>query len=429
MMIALVLALQGADANWPQWRGPLGNGFAPTAEPPTEWSGTKNVAWKVEIPGKGSATPVLWEGKLFVLTAVDTGKKAEGAPAAAPAREGRGMSTGPPSTLHRFDVLCLDARDGKLLWRKTAVEALPHEGTHPTNTHASASASTDGKVLIAPFGSRGIFAYDLDGNLKWKRELGKLKIKVGFGEGASPALHGSSVVAVSDHEAGSFVACLDAATGEVRWRKDRDEGTSWSTPVVVEHGGRAQVVVSATKRVRSYDLATGEVIWECGGQTANAIPAPLIREGAAICMSGYRGDAVYAIRLDSKGDVTAGAGVLWKRADAGPYVASPLLYGDLLYHTKERQGILYCLDAASGTPKFGPQRLEGIDTVYASLVGAAGKVYVTGREGTTVVLKHGPTFEVLATNRLGEGVDASPVLSGKRLYLRGAKHLYCIEQP
>jgi outer membrane protein assembly factor BamB len=426
--LAMLLALQGADGNWPQWRGPLGNGSSPTADPPTEWSATRNVAWKVEIPGKGSATPIVWGGKLFVLTAVDTGRKAPNAKAAPPVEEGRrGMSTGPPATLQRYEILCLDAADGKLAWRKSAVEELPHEGTHPTNNHAPASPSTDGKVLIVPFGSRGIFGYDLEGNQKWKKDLGDMKTRNGFGEGSSPALHGDAVVVIWDNETGSFIVCLDAASGEERWRVPRDEVSNWTTPVIVEHAGATQVIVNATKRVRSYDLKTGRLIWECGGQTGNVIPVPLVYKDAVICMSGFRANAIVAIRLDSKGDVTDKAGQAWKRTDAGPYVASPLLYDDRIYFTKERQGILYAADAATGANVFGPERIEGVEMVYSSVGGAGGKVYVTGREGTTFVYRHGPKAELLATNRLGEGVDASPVFVGKRLYLRGEKHLFALE--
>ena len=424
--LLLLLSLQAADGNWPQWRGPRGDGSSATADPPVEWSATKNVAWKTEIPGKGSATPIAWNGKLYVLSAVDTGKKG-GAPGAPPADGRPGMSTGPPTTIHRFELHCVDAADGKILWSRTAIEAQPHEGTHPTNNPASASPSTDGKLLVVPFGSRGIFGYSLDGELKWKRDLGDLKIKIGFGEGGSPVLHGNSVVVNWDHEAGSFIACLDAANGEVRWKTDRDEGTSWSTPLIVEHSGATQVIVNATKRVRSYDLATGKVIWECGGQTVNAIPVPVRDGDSVICMSGYRGNSMLKIRLDSKGDVTDGPGVLWKQAEAAPYVASPLLLGDWIYFTKERQGILYAAETATGKIGFGPERLPGVEMVYSSIGGAGGKVYVTGREGTTFVFKDGPKPELIATNRLGEGVDASPVFLGKRLYLRGEKHLYCLE--
>jgi outer membrane protein assembly factor BamB len=414
------------EDEWPQFRGPRGDGVAPNADPPTVWSETKNLKWKAAIPGGGSATPAVWGNKIFVLTAVDT--KKEGKPVAPqePPPE-KWASTGAPTTLHQFLVLCLDRATGKTLWSRVAVEAVPHEGHHPSHGFASASPVTDGKVLIASFGSRGLFAYDLDGTLKWSRDLGPMKIKVGFGEGISPVLHGGLVIVNHDHEGDSFIVALDAATGAEKWRQARDEKTTWATPFIVEHAGKAQAVVNGTKRTRSYDVATGALLWECGGQGLNAIAMPVAKDGLVYCMTGYKTYQLYAIKLDSKGDVTDGPQVAWKRSDAAPYVASPLLMDNLLYYTKERQGILSCSDAATGELKFGPERLAGIDTVYASLAGAAGKVYIVGREGTTLVLKAGPKFEVLASNRLDEGVDASPVLVGKELYLRGAKSLYRIE--
>jgi outer membrane protein assembly factor BamB len=433
---AVLIALPASGSqerleHWPQWRGPNGDGTAPQGDPPVEWSETKNVRWKVEVPGSGSSTPIVWRDRIYLLSAADTGRKPGDAatpPAPPPARPGgRGMSTPPPTTLYRFDVLCFDRMTGKELWRRTAVEEKPHEGHHPSHGYASASPSTDGKLLIAPFGSRGVFCYDLDGNLKWKADLGDMRIKVGFGEGASPALHAGSVIVNWDHEAGSFIACLEAATGREKWRASRDEATSWTTPFVVEHGGVTQVVVNAFKRTRSYDLATGKLIWECGGQAQNPIPTPVARDGIVYCMTGFRGFALYAIRLDSKGDVSGSAQVAWKRTEGAPYVASPVLVDDLLYFTQERQGIVSCVDARTGEVRFGPERLPGIETIYASLAGAAGRIYVVGRNGTTCVLRHGPKFELLAKNVLDEGVDASPVIVGRQLYLRGAKHLYCLE--
>lgn len=416
--------------SWPQWRGPESTGVAPEGSPPLHWSESKNLRWKVEIPGTGSATPVVWGERIFVLTAVDTGKRPPDAPSLdpQPPADSRGMSTAAPTTLHEFLVLCLDRMTGKTIWSRTAAEAVPHEGHHTSHGFASGSPATDGKILIASFGSRGIFAYDLDGQSLWKRDLGRMKIKVGFGEGISPVLHGDSVIVNWDHEAGSFIACLDARSGQEKWREPRDEGTTWATPLVVERGGGTQVVVNGTQKTRSYDLASGKLIWECGGQAMNPIATPVAQDGVVYCMTGYKGYAVNAIRLDSKGDVTDTQQVVWRRTDAGPYVSSPLLSDGLLYFTKERQGILMCLDAKTGLVKFGPERLPEIETVYASIVGAADRVYVAGREAATVVLKKGPKFEVLAVNRLDEGIDASPVVVGKQLYMRGSRHLYCFEE-
>lgn len=414
---------------WHQWRGPLATGWAPKGDPPLEWSETKNLRWKVEIPGSGSSTPIVWGKRLFVLTAVKTDRKSPSPAPPAPPPEVPNLTTPVPDTLYSFEVLCLDRETGNVLWRRVAREERPHQGHHPTHGYASGSPVTDGKFLYVTFGSRGLYCYDLEGTLQWEADLGDMTTKMGFGEGASPALHGQSLVVPWDHEGGSFLACLDAASGKERWRAPRDERTGWSTPLVVERGGAAQVVVNGTNRTRGYDLATGRLLWECGGQTANTIPSPVEHEGTVICMSGFRGNAITAIPTGAAGDLTGSDRVSWKRTDAAPYVASPLLHDGLLIFSKERMGILSCVDAATGRPHYAEQRLRGVGTLYASMVGAAGKVYVADRDGLTTVLRHGPSFEVLATNRLNEGMNASPAIVGKQLFLRGHKHLYCIAIP
>ena len=336
------------------------------------------------------------------------------------------MSTPTPTTIYQFVILCLDRETGKTIWQKVANEEVPHEGHHPSHGYASASPTTDGQYLYASFGSRGLFCYDLDGNFQWKRDLGDMRTKIGLGEGTSPVLHGDSLIVNWDHEGDSFIACLDAKTGEQKWRVHRDEDTTWATPLVVEHDGSTQVVTNARNRTRSYDLATGKLMWECGGQVGNPIPSPVTLDGTVYCMTGFRGFALHAIPLDAEGDITDSEKIAWRRNDAAPYVASPLLYDDLLYFTKGRTGILFCVNAKSGEVNYSNKRLPGINVLYASLAGAAGRVYIAGRDGTTVVLKHGPEYEVLSTNQLDEGIDASPVIVGSQLFLRGQKHLYCI---
>jgi outer membrane protein assembly factor BamB len=422
--------------NWHQWRGPLANGTSPGANPPVEWSPTKNVRWKVEIPGQASASPIVWNNRVFVLTAVPTDRKAPASrearsatPSSPPRRGGGGAPNrgAAPSNYYQFMVLCLDRNTGQELWRKVAAEQVPHEPGHQTNTFASGSPMTDGRFLYVSFGSVGIFCYDLQGNLQWKTDLGDMQTRNGFGEGASPALHQDTLVVPWDHEAQSFIAALDARTGDIRWKVNRDEVTTWATPLIVEHQGRMQVIANGSNRVRSYDLKDGRLLWECGGQASNPIPSPVVQGDLVYCMTGYRGYAVYAIPLDSMGDITDSDQIAWSRTDTGPYVSSPVLYGGQLYFTKGRDAILSSLDIKTGEPLIEQVRLPGLNTMYASPVAAAGRVYFTSREGATIVLKHGPKFEVLATNRMDEGIDASPALVGNQMFLRRERHLYCIE--
>jgi outer membrane protein assembly factor BamB len=410
--------------NWPHWRGPLANGTAPKADPPLDWDDKTNIKWKAALPGRGSATPIVWGDRVFIATAIDTGKRAkpEDLPKADPKFP---VKTTPPTTYHQWVVLCFDRESGKERWRRVAAEAVPHEGHHDTHSYAAYSPTTDGKHLYVSFGSRGVYCYDLDGKPIWKRNLGLLHTRLGWGEGASPALHGDSLVVNCDQEAGSFFACLDATTGEVRWKIDRDEVTTWATPLIVEHKGRTQVIVPGTNHVRAYDLKDGSLIWTGGAMTVNCIPSPLAADGITYVMSGYQGATAYAISLDATGDV--GNKQIWKYSKGTPYVPSPVLAGDRLYFTQTNEPLLTCLDIKTGKPTIDRERLPGLTSLYASPICAAGRIYITGRDGTTLVLKQGDQFEVLATNRLDDPIDASPVAVGKQLFLRGEKYLYCIE--
>ena len=426
--------------NWPQWRGPHANGFSSTATPPLEWSPESNIKWKTPIPGRGSASPIVWGDRLYLLTAVDTGVQPEPqdrgdeprgsleltAPDAAPHADAPPEDAGAKPNIHKFEVLCLDRHTGEIIWQRTAREAAPHEGMHATNSYASGSAATDGQRLYASFGSNGIYCYDLDGKLLWDQDLGDMTTRLGFGEGASPAIHGETLVVPWDQEKNSRIYGLDAATGAVKWQTPRDEPTGWAPPVVVEAAGRTQAILNGYKRSRSYDLETGEVLWECGGQVSSAIPSAVIVDDLAVCMTGFQKSAVVAIPLDASGEVTDADRVAWKSTKGAPFVPSPLLYDDKLYFVQGNTGILSCLDARTGKTIINQKRLQGIGDVYASPVGANGRIYVTARDGTTVVISDGKKIEILATNSVGEPVDASPALGGQEIYIRGEHHLFCI---
>jgi outer membrane protein assembly factor BamB len=417
--------------NWHRWRGPLANGTAPQANPPLKWSETENIAWKVEVPGKGSGSPIVWGDSVFVVTAVPTKQEVEEAaqaddrPSSPRGRRGFGRRE-QPTTVHQFIVLCFDRTTGKEKWRQIAAEQVPNESGHSTNTFASASPVTNGEQLFVSFGSVGIFCYDMQGKLLWKRDLGDMQTRNAFGEASSPALHGDTLVVPWDHEGPSQIFALDTKTGRTRWATEHEEPTTWNTPLITEHAGVTQVIVNGITRSRSYDLATGKLLWECGGQTTNPIASPVRYKDLAICMTGYRGYAVVAIPLASRGDVTDSDKLAWQRTDAGPYIASPLLIDDQLYYTKSRDAVLLCVDAGTGETVIDASRIPELSTLYASPVAAAGRIYYTDREGTTTVLAHGNELKVLATNRLEEGVDATPAIVGSQLFIRSEQHLYCI---
>jgi outer membrane protein assembly factor BamB len=436
LLAALALATcapaWSAQDNWPQWRGPLGTGESKSAKPPVEWSEQKNVRWKVALPGRGNSSPVVWGDHVFVLTAVGFGGKAE--PEEAESGEGRGRRGGgqgnlKPDQEQRFTVMALRRKDGSVAWSDVAIEALPKEGTHGDGTWASGSPVTDGSVLLAHFGSQGLYAYDLEGKKLWEAHLGQMRTRNSFGEGSSPALHRGTAIVQWDHEGPSFIVALDAKTGKEKWRKGRDEPTCWATPLVVELDGKAQVITNGTNRIRSYDLESGEILWQVGGMTANAIPSPVYADGLVHLMSGFRGNKLLSIRLaEAKGDLSGRSALAWDIDRDTPYVPSPLLMNGRLYFLKANTGILSVFEAATGKQLYGPERLQAVANVYASPVGAAGRVYLAGRDGEIEVREDGPECKLLATNRLDDRFDASPALVGGEIYLRGAKNLYCIAE-
>ena len=412
--------------NWPHWRGPLANGSSPRADPPVKWGVTTNIKWKAELPGRGSATPIIWGDQVFVLTAVKTDRTVDPdkLPRLDPKFEKR---TTRPTSYYQFVVLCFDRRNGKLLWQHMAAEAVPHEGHHATHSYAAGSPTTDGRFLYVSFGSFGTYCYDFSGKLQWQRDLGLLNTRLGWGEAVTPVLHKDSLLINWDQESDSALICLDAKTGKTKWKTPREEKTSWNTPLVVEHRGRTQVILNATNRVRSYDFETGKELWRCAGMTTNAIPSPVAENGVVYAMSGYGGGSTaMAVSLDAEGEVEGGK-LLWRHRKGTPYVPSPLLLDGKLWFTMANVASLTILDTKTGNPILDRERLPGQSSFYASPAAAAGRIYLVDRTGTTLVLKQADKLEVLATNRLDDPIDASPVLVGKQLFLRGEKYLYCIE--
>jgi len=419
----------------------LASGVAPHANPPVTWSETNHVKWKIPLPGRGSASPIVWRDQVFILTAIAVTKDpaknvtavaTTSVPNASNVAGGGGSGRSmveQPSAEQRFIVMSLDRSSGKVRWQKDARTELPHEGHHKDHGYASASPATDGEVLIASFGSHGIYAYDLKGTLFWQKQFGQMRTRNSFGEGSSPALHDDRVIVLWDHEGEDFVIALDKKTGRELWRQPREEPTGWTTPVVVEHDGRKQVVINGTNRVRSYDFESGSLLWQAGGQTTNAIPAVVAGHGLVFAASGLRGSALYAIRLGRTGELTGSDAIAWSLKKATPYVPSPLLYGDLLYFYAGNNAQLSIFDAKTGTPHVDAERLEGLFGIYASPTAASGRVYLVGRDGGTWVIRHGPKLEVLAKNKLDDGFDASPALVGRELILRGRENLYCLSEP
>ena len=418
-----LLALPDHTKQWSQWRGPLGTGFAPNADPPTEWSETKNVRWKTPLPGLGHSSPVVWGDHVYLTTAVPRGEKLP-----VPEQPPGAHNNLDPFHKLRFIVLAVNRATGKIAWQTIVHTTQPHQSTPESGTWASNSPVVDDQHVIASFGSNGLYCLDAaTGKLVWKKDLGNMQVKHGHGEGASPVLHLNTLVINWDHEGDSFIAAFDKRTGKQLWRKARDEPTSWSTPIIVTRGQTTQLIVSATNAVRGYDLATGKALWHIGGLPHNVVASPVHANGIVYAGASYEKRTMLAIKLaGAKGDLTGTDNILWTRRAATPYVPSPLLMPDnTLYFFHHYQGFLSKVNGLTGNDA-GPLRLGGMGNFYASPVAAKDRVYLTDRTGNTLVLSHEDQPKPLARNRLNDAFSASPAIAGKTIFLRGEKFLYCL---
>lgn len=415
---------QRKSVAWGNWRGPYGSGSAvASANPVTSWSETENIKWKTSVPGLGLSSPIVVGEIVFVTTAIPTGEQL---PPRFSGRPGAHDNL-PVTSAFDFVAIAYDRNSGEVLWRKKLVTKLPREGAHKSASLASASPVSDGEHFIAYFGSHGLYCLDKQGELLWQKDLGEMHSKHGHGEGSSPVLQDGILAINWDHEEQSFVVALNVNTGKELWRKSRDEVTSWSTPLIVEHAGKQQLIVCGTERVRAYDLANGKVIWECGGMSANIVATPVHAGGIVFVGSSYEKRVLMAISLSgASGDITGSSNVLWSRTRGTPYVPSPLLVDGGLYFLAHYQNILTRIDAVSGKEAPGPMRLGELGNIYASPVAAGGNLFVTDLSGTTMVIETGDQPKLVGVNRLDEPVSASLAIAGNEIFLRGHEHLYCI---
>jgi outer membrane protein assembly factor BamB len=398
LFLALVLsgsALCRAE-NWPRWRGPDGNAVSSESPLPERWSSKETIRWKTRIPGEGFSSPIVWEERVFLTAAFDHGQR---------------------RALHY-----LDRKSGKLLWTQEIACKNPEQASAMTG-HAASTPVTDGKRIIAFFGNAGAVCWDVEGKRLWHRELGEFDSELGLA--SSPILYRDKVLLVCDHDGDrftsfdSFLIALDAQTGKEVWKVERrDLFRSWSTPILVPAGrDRQELIVNGQDHLRAYDPETGKPLWQLAGMTGWVTPSPVFGHGLIFATSGKNGPTL-AVHPGGKGDVKA----LWRHAEGGPYICSPVLYGDYLYvHTET--GIFSCYEAATGKLQY-QERLKG--KFCASPVAGDGKVYATNEDGTTYAIKAGPNFELRARNALEEYCLASPAVSGKEILLRTEHHLWCI---
>ncbi|HXQ74044.1 MAG TPA: PQQ-binding-like beta-propeller repeat protein, partial [Pyrinomonadaceae bacterium] len=387
-----------------------------------------NIKWKAAIPGRGHSSPIVWGNRIFVTTAVE-GDVVPGAKAVkhmAGDKEFLHPDSIGADKKHQFKVIALNRETGKIVWEALAWEGTPYDNRHRKSSYAASTPATDGKMVYAFFGTEGLYAYDFNGKLAWKAQLGNLGT-VGMGTGTSPILFNNLVIVQCDEDNGeaSFIVALDKKTGKEAWRTPRKVQVSWSTPLLVKTATRSELITSGTETVISYDPATGKELWHHKGVESNAIPSPVANNEMVFLVAGFPAKVAMAIKLGGSGDLTGTPSVPWKYAKGTAYVPSPILYGDYLYLTTDR-GILTCIDAKTGEVKYEGGRIPIPATFTASPVAFEGKILMTSEDGDTFIVKAGPKHEVLATNSVGEPVYASPAIADGRIFIRGEKNLYCI---
>lgn len=432
-LILLFAFLSAAYAeNWPGWRGPGARGISIEKTIPTQWDLSKNIKYKVPVPGLGHSSAIVWGNRIFVTTAVNAD------PAEADWQKGF------PRVDRKLDaseiswkVLCYERDSGKILWERTAISRKPVNGRHTKNSYASQTPVTDGAYVFAFFGDQGMYCYDFEGKLIWSRDLGKFTMRNNWGMGSSPVLYRNYVIQTCDQETGkSFIVALDKKTGKTAWQVDRDELSSWSTPFLYLEGARPELIVNATKAVRSYDPDTGKLLWECKGPaTSITTPTPTSIHGLIIVSSGFIPEPVRpvtAFRPGSSGDITLKEGatasdsIVWRQNAAAPYIPSPIAYGDYVYVLLD-QGFIACYEAKTGKEMYGRTRIDVGSQFSASPVALDGKLYCASEDGDVYVIKAGPKYELLAKNSLGESIMASPAVSAGKMFVRAIKNLYCIQ--
>jgi outer membrane protein assembly factor BamB len=427
------LAAEKTHLHWPSFRGPRASGVAEGATP-THWNVEKgeNLRWKTPIPGLGHSSPVIWGDRIFVTTAVKEGD--------AELKVGLYGDIQPvnETTPHRWQVLCLDGQTGKVLWERTAREGVPIIKRHPKASHASSTPATDGRHIVAFFGSEGLYCYDVAGRLLWKKDLGRLDSaffrvpSAQWGFASSPLIHDGRVVVQCDVLTNSFVAAFDVKDGKELWRTPRDEVPTWCTPTVLARDGRTQVVLNGYQHAGGYDLLTGKEIWKLTGGGDIPVPTPIVAHDLIFLTSAHGPVApIYAIGTSATGDIslrdgaTTNAHIAWSVPRRGNYMQTPLVVGDCLYCCNDA-GVLTCYEARTGYVHYSERLGSGGSGFTASGVAADGKLYFASEVGKVFVVRAGPKFEVLATNELGETCMATPAISEGALFFRTRNHLTAI---
>ncbi|OFW26269.1 MAG: hypothetical protein A3H97_23390 [Acidobacteria bacterium RIFCSPLOWO2_02_FULL_65_29] len=432
-------ALAPVPTNWPSFRGPGASGVADGQSPPISWDAERstNIRWKTRIEGLGHSSPIVWGDRIFVTTAISANPNPEFRPGGV-----RGDNTSDDRSVQTWKLLCLDRSTGTVLWERTVHAGVPRVGRHLKSTFATATPATDGRRVIVSFGAEGLYSYDLEGTLLWKKDLGTVGHS-SYGFGSSPTIYRDMVIIQSDTNLGgkpsatgpsSFIAAYDLATGSERWRTPRDEDSvsSFGTPVIDEGSGRSIVVANGGKRARGYDPTTGKEVWSLAAPASIVTPTPVVALGLIFVMSGDTGyQPIFAIRPTATGDITLKPGqetndfIVWSSTRGGSFTPTPIVYGDYLYSINV-SGIVGCYDARTGERKYVGRLQHLGDGFSGSPVAADGRLYFASEDGDVFVVKAGPRFELLATNPMGEVILSTPAISGGMIFIRTLHHLFGI---
>ena len=419
---------QRAEA-WPSFRGIDASGVSDGQNLPATWNAATgdNIRWKAAVPGLGHSSPIVWNGRVYVTSAVS----ARAGATFKPGLYGEGTASDDRS-VHKWIVMALDAKTGRAVWQQTAFEGAPREKRHIKSTYASATPATDGKVLVAFFGSQGLYAYSLAGRLLWKKDLGHLDVgaydipSYEWGTASSPVLHDGRVIVQIDTSKDDYLLALDASTGRELWRTARQELPSWGTPTVVTAGGRTEVVTNSSNFVYGYDFATGRELWRLGGSSQITAPTPIFAPDAIIVASGRRPTApIFAVRPGARGDITGTASVLWQKLQRGPYMPTPIIQGDQLY-VLGNAGVFDSYNYRTGDEIYRARLLHKGSGFSASPVISDGRIFASSEDGDIFVIKAGPIFDVLAQNAMGEPLMATPAIAGGTMFVRGQTTLFAI---
>ena len=416
--LIFLIATAAAAQNWPSFRGPSASGVADGQNLPVTWDAT-GVRWKTVVAGLSHSSPIVWRDRIFVVTAISS------RPDASFKRGLYGEGTASEDrTRQQWKLICLDRKTGKILWDRVAYEGEPKEKRHIKSTYANSTPATDGEVVVAFFGSQGLYAYDLSGKLLWKRDLGRIDAgaydlpSYEWGTATSPIIYKDTVIVQCDQQKGSFIEAFDRKTGRTVWRTERDELPSWGTPTVYTGPPRAELITNSSNFVRGYDPATGKELWRLGGSSKITAPTPVFAQGLIIVASGRRPEApIFAIK--------PGGSVAWQKEQRGSYMPTPLIYGDHLY-VLANQGILDCYDLKTGAEIYR-QRIEHQGSGFsASPVASDGRIYLSSEDGDMFVVKAGREFQLLSKNSLGDPIMATPAISSGLLLVRTEHSVWAI---